>query len=92
VGIDPAGRIVVAGFAQGVAVARLNAADGSLDQSFGTGGKSTISSFGPYSFVGSVSGMAIDAAGRIAVAGNRQLQRLHRFQLWQQLCRGPFRD
>jgi uncharacterized delta-60 repeat protein len=50
------------------AVARLNA-DGSLDSSFGTGGETTVRSFGPgYSDV-QASRMAIDAAGRIAVVG-----------------------
>jgi uncharacterized delta-60 repeat protein len=69
VALDPSGRIVVAGttgfyYGNTVAVARLNAADGSLDQSFGTGGESTVSNFGD-----SASQIAIDAVGRIAVVG-----------------------
>jgi uncharacterized delta-60 repeat protein len=75
VGLDPSGRIVVAGntlsiFGTTFAVARLNAADGSLDQSFGTGGVSTVGGFNNPYFGGSASRMAIDAAGRIAVVGS----------------------
>jgi uncharacterized delta-60 repeat protein len=75
VAVDASGRIVVAGttgkyyYESGVAVARLNAADGSLDQSFGTGGESTIRNFGPGYSGAYASRMAIDAAGRIAVVG-----------------------
>jgi uncharacterized delta-60 repeat protein len=75
VGIDPSGRIVVAGsagnnyFESALAVARLNAADGSLDQGFGTGGESTVTNFGAGYSGAQASQMAIDAAGRIAVVG-----------------------
>jgi uncharacterized delta-60 repeat protein len=65
VAIDPAGRIVVAGafdYGLGVGVARLNA-DGSLDGSFGTGGKTTLGSFG------GAADLALDPAGHIVVAG-----------------------
>jgi uncharacterized delta-60 repeat protein len=77
VALDASGRIVVAGNAissylgtKAVAVARLNPANGSLDQSFGTGGESLVSNFGPNYFYGAnARGMAIDSAGRIAVVG-----------------------
>jgi uncharacterized delta-60 repeat protein len=69
VALDPSGRIVVAGNAGVFAVARLNAANGSLDQSFGTGGESTVRNFGPGYYGDSANQMAIDAAGRIAVVG-----------------------
>jgi uncharacterized repeat protein (TIGR01451 family)/uncharacterized delta-60 repeat protein len=77
VAIDASGRIVVAGnriieefsttsFTTGIVVARFYN-DGSLDQSFGSGGKVTMtaSSF-PHD---SASDVAIDQAGRIVVGG-----------------------
>jgi uncharacterized delta-60 repeat protein len=73
VAADARGRIVVGGISsqygvgRSFAVARLNAADGSLDTSFGTAGESTIR-FGNDSFV-TASRMAVDALGRIAVVG-----------------------
>jgi uncharacterized delta-60 repeat protein len=67
--LDPDGRIVLAGYSQGtedVAVARLNA-DGSLDASFGNGGKATVD-FGAATFGNAV---ALQADGRIVVAGQK---------------------
>jgi uncharacterized delta-60 repeat protein len=63
------GKIVVAGYAQSaedVAVARLNP-DGSLDTTFGTGGKATVD-FGSATFGFAV---ALQRNGRIVVAGQR---------------------
>ena len=67
--LQPDGKIVLAGYTQAsedVAVARLNA-DGSLDASFGAGGKATIE-FGTATF-----GNAVARApnGRIVVAGQK---------------------
>src|SRR4051794_26643845 len=71
VAIDPAGRIVVAGYyssnsgtdVNDIALARFNA-DGSLDKSFGTDGQVTTS------FSNDVArAVAIDSSGRIVVAG-----------------------
>jgi uncharacterized delta-60 repeat protein len=79
VALDPTGRIVVAGTTYAynsggggstMAVARLNAADGSLDQTFGSGGEATAGNFGPGYYYSSATRLAIDSAGRIAVAGN----------------------
>ena len=78
--IDPNGRIVVAGYSHqfdnsGVwtgydfAVARYFA-DGSLDTSFGSGGKVTTD-FGLDHDMGR--GVAIDAAGRIVVVGDTEV-------------------
>ena len=68
--LQPDGKIVVAGYTQAVnsptAVARLNA-DGSLDGTFGAGGKVTIN-FGAAMFGNAV---ALQANGRILVAGQR---------------------
>lgn len=75
-GIDPSGQIIVAGSTGNIysgisiAVAKLNAADGSLDQSFGTGGKATLNNFGYAHYDPTASRMAIDSAGRIAVVGD----------------------
>src|SRR5205814_2202033 len=72
VAIDAAGRVVVAGFAERTgptntvfAVARLSA-DGSLDASFDGDGRAIID-FGPAA--AGANAVAIDAAGRIVVAG-----------------------
>jgi uncharacterized delta-60 repeat protein len=76
VAIDPQGRIVSAGYTQSgsgdadFAVARYNP-NGSLDPSFGTGGKVTTD-FGAIEFARS---MAIDSQGRIVVLGQRGLHR-----------------
>ena len=68
--LQPDGKIVVAGYTQAVnsptAVARLNA-DGSLDGTFGAGGKVTIN-FGAAMFGNAV---ALQSNGRILVAGQR---------------------
>ena len=71
VAIDDAGRIVVAGFAQGTtgndfALARYNGSDGSLDTTFGTDGK-VLTDFDSYSDY--AQDVAIDGAGQIVVAG-----------------------
>lgn len=67
--LDASGRIVIAGgTGSSFAVARLNAANGSLDPDFGSGGKSTIS-LNPDYHSASAEGLAIDSAGRIAVVG-----------------------
>ncbi|MGZ6696766.1 MAG: hypothetical protein ACXVFL_14140 [Solirubrobacteraceae bacterium] len=66
---QPDGKIVVAGYTQDgedVAVARLNA-NGSLDATFGTGGKTTID-FGAATFGNAV---ALAPNGRIVVAGQK---------------------
>jgi uncharacterized delta-60 repeat protein len=68
--LQPDGKIVVAGYTQAVnsptAVARLDP-DGSLDGTFGAGGKVTIN-FGAAMFGNAV---ALQANGRILVAGQR---------------------
>jgi uncharacterized delta-60 repeat protein len=71
--LDPAGRIVVAGTTGALsgpvaqfAVARLTST-GTPDSTFGSGGQVTAS-FGSDTF-NVVAGVAVDAAGRIAVAG-----------------------
>jgi uncharacterized delta-60 repeat protein len=66
---QPDGRIVVAGYTQDgedVAVARLNA-NGSLDATFGAGGKATVD-FGVATFGNAV---ALAPNGRIVVAGQK---------------------
>jgi uncharacterized delta-60 repeat protein len=83
VSLDPSGRIVVGGdyasfspsYSQGFMAARLNAADGSLDQSFGVGGVSTFNwtaAFGqtPYPFYAWSRRMSVDGSGRVAVVGD----------------------
>ena len=50
------------------AVARLNAADGSLDTSFGSGGKTTVR-FGTGFTQDDAAGVAVDASNRVVVAG-----------------------
>jgi uncharacterized delta-60 repeat protein len=74
--IDAQGRIVLAGFARGgddttddFAVARLNS-DGSLDQTFGDNGKRTVAfDLGGFN-QDEIKAMAIDALGRIVLAGS----------------------
>jgi uncharacterized delta-60 repeat protein len=61
VAIQPDGKIVVAGSASGVALARYNP-DGSLDPGFGTGGRVTTSG-------ATGSGIALQTDGKIVVAG-----------------------
>lgn len=74
VAIDPSGRIIVGGLSNdyysgaSLAVARLNAVDGSLDASFGSGGQSTITFGGRYYYF-SARQMAVDSLGRIALVG-----------------------
>jgi uncharacterized delta-60 repeat protein len=80
VAIDSAGRIVVAGTNNitgpispddalpDFAVARLNA-DGSLDTSFGSGGKTTINLGGSTPSANNATGVALDSSGRIVVFG-----------------------
>jgi uncharacterized delta-60 repeat protein len=73
VALDASGRIVVAGStfinsSQDFAVARLNS-DGSLDPTWGAGGKTTLH-VGPSYSTDVARGVAIDPAGRIAVAGS----------------------
>ncbi|MGZ4270889.1 MAG: hypothetical protein ACXVFT_18205 [Solirubrobacteraceae bacterium] len=66
---QPDGKIVIAGYTQDgedVAVARLNT-NGSLDATFGTGGKATID-FGAATFGNAV---ALAPNGRIVVAGQK---------------------
>ncbi len=77
--VDASGRILVAGnldvqgpsFSNTVhfTVARLNASDGSLDDSFGASGVQTVS-FGGTDFVNDV---AVDAVGQILLAGSTSL-------------------
>ncbi|HQU41649.1 MAG TPA: hypothetical protein PK867_02510 [Pirellulales bacterium] len=78
VALDSAGRIVVGGAvgsyyaSEDFLAVRLNAADGSLDQSFGNGGEATINSFAAFgydTYVSHIGSMAIDGAGRIALVG-----------------------
>lgn len=79
VALDPAGRIIVGGsynayspnYIQGFMVARLNPADGSLDQNVGVGGQSTISpTAASGQFIYAAPGrLAIDGSGRVAVVG-----------------------
>jgi uncharacterized delta-60 repeat protein len=83
VALDPSGRIVVAGTSSGnygsygygnaFAVARLNAADGSLDTSFGTGGEATVSNFAYGTSFPQANRLAIDSTGRIAMVGTLQV-------------------
>jgi uncharacterized delta-60 repeat protein len=73
VALDASGRIVIAGTSflnssQDFAVARLNS-DGSLDGSWGAGGKTTMH-VGPSYSADVARGVAIDPAGRIAVGGS----------------------
>jgi uncharacterized delta-60 repeat protein len=66
---QPDGKIVIAGYTQDgedVAVARLNA-NGSLDATFGAGGKATVD-FGAATFGNAV---ALAPNGRIVVAGQK---------------------
>jgi uncharacterized delta-60 repeat protein len=83
VALDPAGNIVVAGptpltdpfsgsSVLGYTVARLTAADGRLDPSFGSGGVATVANFGPGFYYPLATRMAIDSAGRIALAGTAE--------------------
>ena len=72
--VTPAGKILVAGTTSAdggdFAMAQLNA-DGSLDTTFGTGGK-VVSSFGPNVFaadVGAKVGAAVLPSGQIVLAG-----------------------
>lgn len=72
IAIDSNGRIVVVGWVQtlgGIGVARLTA-DGDLDTSFGDGGK-TLTTIAEFTV--EPRGMALDASGRIIVAGRRLL-------------------
>ena len=73
IAIQPDGKIVVAGFAgmanQDFAIARYNL-DGSLDPSFGAGGKVTTDITGSLDEIESI---AIDGLSRIVVAGSGQL-------------------
>jgi uncharacterized delta-60 repeat protein len=67
--LQPDGKIVIAGYTQAaedIAVGRLNP-DGSLDATFGSGGKTTID-FGAATFGNAV---ALQPNGRIVVAGQR---------------------
>jgi uncharacterized delta-60 repeat protein len=67
--LQPDGKIVIAGYSQDnekIAVARLNA-DGSLDSTFGNGGKALVG-FGVATFGNAV---ALQRNGRIVVAGQR---------------------
>jgi uncharacterized delta-60 repeat protein len=70
--VDASGRLLLFGTtstnSSAFAVARLNT-DGSLDTSFGSGGKTTISFGGPGVTYDTASGLTIDAAGCIIVAG-----------------------
>jgi uncharacterized delta-60 repeat protein len=75
ISLDASGRILIAGqistsfFKMQFAVARLNA-NGSLDTSFGSGGESVLPVFGNNYFEWDrVAGMAVDASGRIVLAG-----------------------
>ncbi|MBX9585039.1 MAG: hypothetical protein K2X87_32440 [Gemmataceae bacterium] len=80
VAVDPAGRVILAGQTTGAggrdfAVTRL-LANGSLDPSFGVGGKAVID------FVGGDDGanaVALDTAGRVVVAGTSSAGGLNRF-------------
>jgi uncharacterized delta-60 repeat protein len=83
VALDPSGHIVVAGTTRDTypdfyddhpafALARLNT-DGSLDPSFGAGGKTTFNASPAFNFHNSANCMAVDAAGRIAVVGTTVL-------------------
>jgi uncharacterized delta-60 repeat protein len=71
IAIQPDGRVILVGSAYikmstyGSAIARLNT-DGSLDSSFGSGGKVTIDILGVGNWV---EGMALQADGKIVVAG-----------------------
>ncbi|MFO1351346.1 MAG: delta-60 repeat domain-containing protein [Gammaproteobacteria bacterium] len=77
VAVQTNGKIVVAGGAYqfypffDVGVARLNA-DGSPDEDFGPGGKTTFT-FGEAGDLDSISGIAIQADGKIVVAGSTLL-------------------
>jgi uncharacterized delta-60 repeat protein len=64
--LDPAGRIVVAGDVAGPVVCRLTNT-GALDSTFGTNGVAVLPWVGGSSF--SLTGAAVDSAGRIALAG-----------------------
>ena len=67
--LQPDGKVLVAGYIQGgttrVALARYNT-DGSLDQSFGTGG-TVITEFGTYAYAES---LVFDNNGNVLVAGS----------------------
>ena len=76
--LQPDGRIVTAGYfyftnfsgtVLGLALARHNA-DGSLDTSFGTGGKITTTFGTSYDFA---TGLALQADGKIVAVGNTQV-------------------
>lgn len=72
------GKILVAGFAtlagaDSFAVARLNAADGSLDTTFGTGGVKTfanVATFGAGTTTAHANAIAVQSDGKIVVAGS----------------------
>src|SRR5688500_11215319 len=67
VGIQPDGKIVAAGYANtDFALARYNT-DGTLDTTFGTGGKVTTDF---YSSTDTVNALALQADGKIVVAGS----------------------
>lgn len=67
VGVDPDGRIVTAGFAgEDFALAALQAADGSLDPTFGTSGQVTTAFGAMDSFA---SDLTVDSSGGIIAVG-----------------------
>jgi uncharacterized delta-60 repeat protein len=73
VALDPAGRIVVGGttynsFGSALVAARLTT-DGSLDPTFGTGGEAAVGNPDPAHGAIYARRVAVDAVGRIAVAG-----------------------
>jgi uncharacterized delta-60 repeat protein len=73
--VQPDGKIVVAGYTSSLgtpssafAIARLNP-DGSIDTTFGVGGKQSLSFATPYAVATS---LALQSDGKIVVAGNAQ--------------------
>ena len=91
VAIQPDGKIVAAGYGfpptgpQDFALARYNA-DGSLDQSFGAGGR-VLTTFGPTSIDGG-GALAIQADGKILVGGRTRSGATSEFGLARYLANG----
>ena len=75
--LDSAGNIIVGGtttpdtygYDGSLALARLKAADGSLDQNFGNGGKVTVGNLSPDGYSMAAAQLAMDSAGHFALAG-----------------------